>query len=237
MSIEFQHLTFPLQTLPTGETTIIHAYQFKGGDGPSIYIQANLHGPEIIGTPLSGMLIRYLQSLEQLNGTVTIVPCANPLGVNESSTALDGRWNKKSGYNWNRIFLVDKQWRSAQEKDLYYQTMLQTPNLSIEDKLAATQHTIAGTPNYVIDLHCCGIETCHYLFSFPDHIEHFAECDTRVVINVDEDGFANSSFMGSFYSPFMEYGDDSPKVCTWEVGGDQQIDRGILDQRWLQLKR
>lgn len=236
MPITFEHTQHPIQKLPTGETSFVQAYRFQGGAGPNIYIQANLHGPEIIGTPLIGLLIEYLKSLEHINGSITLVPCANPLGVRESSTALDGRWNKKSGYNWNRIFSVENRWSSAKEKDEYYRNLLDSHNLSIEDKLTAVLHTIAGVPDYVIDLHCCGIETCNYVFSFPEQAESFHPFDARLMITIDQPGFADTSFMGSFYSTFLEYPGKRPHVCTWEVGGDQQVDRQILNERWTQLK-
>lgn len=236
MPVKFSQTQYPLQNLPTGETTYINAYRFEGEPGPAIYIQANLHGPEIIGTPLVGLLITYLKTLGTITGSITLVPCANPLGVKESSTALDGRWNKKSGYNWNRIFATEKKWQNSEEKFSHYQDLLEQKNLSIEDKLTAILHSIAGTPDYVIDLHCCGIETCNYLFTFPECIDAFKPFDTRLCVSVDKPGFAEGSFMGSFYTPFSEYPGSKPKVCTWEVGGDQQVDRRILDERWQQLK-
>lgn len=236
MPIKFEHTQHPLQNLPTGETSFVQAYRFQGGPGPNIYIQANLHGPEILGTPLIGLLIEYLKGLKHFNGSITLVPCANPLGVKESSTALDGRWNKKSGYNWNRIFSSDHRWTSAEEKDTHYRNLLKTHNLSIEDKLAAVLHGIAGTPDYVVDLHCCGIETCSYIFSFPGHTESFHPLDPRVMIEIDQPGFTNTTFTRSFHATFLEYPGKRPHVCTWEIGGDQQVDRHILNERWTQLK-
>jgi len=237
MPIEFSKTSHIVQTLPTGDPHTIHAYHFAGEPGPSIYIQANLHGPEIIGTPLIGKLIEYLHTLDTIKGSITLVPCANPLAVNDSNLALDGRWNKKSGQNWNRIHDFGQQWHSREDKKNYLTNFLKTQGISIEKKLSATLHLIAGQPDYIIDLHAAGLYSCDYRFVMPQCINDFDLLGNELALINDSSDFIFGDFKGSFVRPFRDTPELISKACTWELAGDQQVDRSILEARWVAMKR
>ena len=70
--------TVVLATLPSGVelTTTVHTY--RGGDGPTLYVQAAQHGREVNGTEVLRRFHDRL-SIDSLSGTVIAVPVANPL--------------------------------------------------------------------------------------------------------------------------------------------------------------
>lgn len=100
--------TIDLFKLASGDVLSLQVYKFKGDrPGKKAYIQANLHGAEIVGNGVIQKLIEYLSALDakQLQGEIWLVPVCNPLGVNQRSHFFStGRFNSYDGKNWNRIF-------------------------------------------------------------------------------------------------------------------------------------
>ena len=100
--------SFDLLTMASGDTLSLQVYKFIGDrPGKKIYIQANLHGGEIVGNAVIQQLIDYLLSVEQerIQGEIWLVPVCNPLGTNQRSHFFaTGRFNSYDGKNWNRIF-------------------------------------------------------------------------------------------------------------------------------------
>ena len=101
-------LTIDLLKLASGDILSLQVYQFKGDrPGKKAYIQANLHGAEIVGNAVIQQLIERLTELDssQLQGEICLVPVCNPLGTNQRSHFFStGRFNSYDGKNWNRIF-------------------------------------------------------------------------------------------------------------------------------------
>lgn len=94
-SVNGQILTVPVFTL-TGEMP-----------GPTVYIQANMHGAEIQGNAVIYQLLKRLSSLD-IRGQITLVPQANPLGGNHKSGEYTlGRFDPLTGENWNRLYHCD----------------------------------------------------------------------------------------------------------------------------------
>ncbi|MEL6927642.1 MAG: succinylglutamate desuccinylase/aspartoacylase family protein [Cyanobacteria bacterium J06600_6] len=108
--------TIELLKLASGDILSLQVYKFKGDrPGKKAYIQANLHGAEIVGNAVIGQLIEHLSTIEsdRLEGEIWLVPVCNPLGVNQRSHFFStGRFNSYDGKNWNRIF-----WDYEQEAD------------------------------------------------------------------------------------------------------------------------
>lgn len=100
--------TIDLYKLASGDILSLQVYKFIGDiPGKKAYIQANLHGAEIVGNGVIQQLIEYLMTLDQsqLRGEIWLVPVCNPLGVNQRSHFFaTGRFNSYDGKNWNRIF-------------------------------------------------------------------------------------------------------------------------------------
>ena len=70
----------------------------RGGDGPTLFLQAGIHGPEVIGQ-LS--IARFLRGLDlgQLRGRIAALMVANPLGFRAQN-----RLTPQDGANLNRVF-------------------------------------------------------------------------------------------------------------------------------------
>ncbi|BAZ45704.1 succinylglutamate desuccinylase/aspartoacylase [Chondrocystis sp. NIES-4102] len=100
--------TIDLLQLASGDFLSLQVYKFVGKQsGKKAYIQANLHGGEIVGNAVIHQLIEWLITLDesQLLGEIWLVPVCNPLGVNQRSHFFStGRFNSYDGKNWNRIF-------------------------------------------------------------------------------------------------------------------------------------
>ena len=100
--------TIDLLKLASGDVLSLQVYKFVGErSGKKAYIQANLHGAEIVGNAVISQLIEFLMSIDRssLQGEIWLVPVCNPLGVNQRSHFFStGRFNSYDGKNWNRIF-------------------------------------------------------------------------------------------------------------------------------------
>ncbi|MGQ3355452.1 MAG: hypothetical protein ACT6XY_05185 [Phreatobacter sp.] len=103
-----QRETLRLSPQTTGCQFEVEVYRFGTGSGPRVYVQAGLHADEVPGYLLAVHLIDPLIRLEEegaICGTVTIVPCANPIGLSQRVLGEpQGRFDLASGANFNRGF-------------------------------------------------------------------------------------------------------------------------------------
>ncbi|OKH14663.1 succinylglutamate desuccinylase/aspartoacylase family protein [[Limnothrix rosea] IAM M-220] len=94
--------------LASGDRLAIQVYKFRGqNSGKKVYIQANLHGCEIVGNAVVHRLIEYLSDVPQeaIAGEIWIVPTCNPLATNQRGHFYaTGGFHAYSGEDWNRIF-------------------------------------------------------------------------------------------------------------------------------------
>ncbi|WP_394230829.1 succinylglutamate desuccinylase/aspartoacylase family protein [Shewanella colwelliana] len=96
--------------LATGQDLELPIFQFEPAHitAPSVYIQANVHGAEVQGNAVIYQLMQLLENCE-LRGKVTLVPLANPLGINQKSGEFTlGRFDPITGVNWNREYFDHK---------------------------------------------------------------------------------------------------------------------------------
>lgn len=100
--------TVPLRQLASGDRLSLQVYKFIGSKpGKKVYIQANLHGAEIVGNAVIHQLIEFLVNLEdtELAGQIWLVPVCNPLSTNQRAHFFSsGRFCAYEGKDWNRIF-------------------------------------------------------------------------------------------------------------------------------------
>ena len=92
-----------------GDPVQVGAWRFEGGrGGPKVHLQAGVHADEIAGMLVLHLLMQRLQVAEsqgRLNGSVTVVPQANPLGIGQFRQGrILGRFHDASGQNFNRGF-------------------------------------------------------------------------------------------------------------------------------------
>lgn len=78
-------------------------------DGPTLWVQGCIHGPEVVG-PMA--ILRFLKTLElgELRGTVACLLIANPLGFRGYN-----RLTPQDGYNLNRVFPGDPDGHHTQQ--------------------------------------------------------------------------------------------------------------------------
>jgi len=236
--MNYQKKSYPITQLATGEELFIHTYTFHGSKpGQNIYIQANLHGPEIIGTPLLGMLIDYIQNLTDIPGNITITPCANPIAVQQAANNVHlGRWNPKNGNNWNRIFTIHNEFTTHEEYIDYYEQVLSDNTSSIEQKLAAQLYLISYQAEYVLDIHTTGCENVNHLFTFERSHNIFSELGAQIHLETDPKN-CSITFDESHIVPVLNQKEENwPHACTWEIHHHSHISQKILDQRFTQLK-
>ncbi len=224
-----QQQLIDLQTLASGDVLQLQTYQFKGKTGnKKVYIQANLHGAEIVGNAVIYELIQFLSQLkpEDIAGEILLVPFCNPLGVNQRSLFFStGRYNPYDGNNWNRIF-----WDYVDEKPDFDTFVSQNINLSksvIQDNyrqqiiskfkqkikqqtargLSFSQHyrnqlhLLSLSADYVIDIHSSSIEAIDYLYCFEQRqksADYFL-LDYAILMN-KYDGYA---FDEAFLNPWL----------------------------------
>jgi len=224
-----------IQELNNGQNLELISHTFDSGlPGPNIYLQANLHGPEIFGTYLLGKIVdgfkKNISKVKNFKGTLVIVPCANPMGSqNVAYNTMLGRWNPVSGVNWNRIFET-KSFSNKQEKLNFYKQQLASDNLSIELKLASQLMILSSKADYIIDIHTTGKESLNHIFSKGEYIKYFKSLKPEVVIEttntIPEGSFENASVW-----PLMNGQDTPPITCTWEASSHSIIDYLQIQER------
>ncbi|SEK98459.1 hypothetical protein SAMN05216262_104166 [Colwellia chukchiensis] len=94
--------------MASGAALTVPVYRIQGqGHGPSVYIQANMHGAEVQGNAVIFQLLEQLKHI-RLNGDITLVPYANPVGCNHKNGEYTlGRFDPITGVNWNRMYHYD----------------------------------------------------------------------------------------------------------------------------------
>ncbi|WP_133309785.1 succinylglutamate desuccinylase/aspartoacylase family protein [Parashewanella spongiae] len=170
--------------LATGQALTIPVYQFtpENPSGPSVYIQANVHGAEVQGNAVIFELMKQLENTH-LNSVVTLVPLANPMGINQKSGEFTlGRFDPITGINWNREYYDHnfdiEYWytknQSHNDSDLFSafrqtllsscQQRLQNPwGISTGQRLATELQILGHQADIVFDLHT-GPKSCKHMY-------------------------------------------------------------------------
>ena len=187
--------TIDLLKMASGDTLSLQVYKFIGVQpGKKVYIQANLHGAEIVGNAVIHNLIEYLVTLEQdkLKGEIWLVPLCNPIATNQRGHFFaTGRFNSYDGKNWNRIFWDYS--KEASDLTQFAKSQLDLPldairqnylakiqqawqkqlakiqqpsSATISEQYRATLQSICLDADYVIDIHSSSNQAIDFLFCF-----------------------------------------------------------------------
>jgi uncharacterized protein len=219
-----------LQKLASGDIFYLQVYKFVGRDrGKKAYIQANLHGAEIVGNAVIYRLIEWLSGLDDrhLLGEIWLVPVCNPLGVNQRSHFFStGRYDPYNGKDWNRIF-----WDYEKEGEDLFRFARSTLNLPIEiirekylhkiysawqkqaERLQRSSYipfnqqyrdrlqSLCLDANYIIDIHSSSNQAIDYLYCFQEREESakYFLLDRGIMMN-EYDGDA---FDEAFLKPWL----------------------------------
>ncbi|MEM8828451.1 MAG: succinylglutamate desuccinylase/aspartoacylase family protein [Cyanobacteria bacterium P01_G01_bin.19] len=222
--------TIELFKLASGDIFSLQVYKFIGHKpGKKVYIQANLHGAEIVGNAVIQQLIEFLSNLDtaQLQGEIWLVPVCNPLGVNQRSHFFStGRFNSYDGKNWNRIFWdyekeatdikefaksqVDYEpeairanylakIRQAWNKE--QQRLSQPRSAPISRQYRYQLQSLCLDANYVIDIHSSSNQAIDYTFGFQERIESAKYLLLEYAILMDE--YDGDAFDEAFLKPWL----------------------------------
>ncbi|MGL6341936.1 MAG: succinylglutamate desuccinylase [Waterburya sp.] len=222
--------TIDLFQLASGDIFTLQVYKFIGKQpGKKAYIQANLHGAEIVGNAVIHQLIEWLTTLDesQILGEIWLVPVCNPLGVNQRSHFFStGRFNSYDGKNWNRIFWDYE--KEAEDLSEFAQSQLQLDPQTIRDnylakiKQAWTQEleaikkpssapisqqyryqlqSLCLDANYVIDIHSSSNQAIEFTFVFKERIASAKYLLLDYGILMDE--YDGDAFDEAFLKPWL----------------------------------
>lgn len=222
--------TIELQKLSSGDRLYLQIYKFIGEKkGKKAYIQANLHGAEIVGNAVIYQLMEYLQTLksDQIEGEIWLVPVCNPVGVNQRTHLFStGRFNPYDGKDWNRIF-----WDYEKENPYLRSFAISQMDFNDEqirknflakisdsfEKKRKSNNTVRGIDyskrysdtlqslcldaNYVIDIHSSSMECISYLYSFESRREsaEYLLFDYGILM----DYYEGMSFDEAFLKPWL----------------------------------
>ncbi|OWY37676.1 succinylglutamate desuccinylase [Xenophilus sp. AP218F] len=156
------------------------------GRGEKVYIQSSLHADELPGMLVAWHLKKRLQQLEAdgaLLGEVTLLPAANPIGLNQNlaGQAL-GRFEQMSGQNFNRhypplaqaVFMdvcgqlgPDAAANTRLIRDSMKKQLAQQQPVTELQSLRHTLQTLACDADVVLDLHCDNRADLHLYTGTP----------------------------------------------------------------------
>lgn len=208
-----ERLDHPIKQLPSGDWLTLNLFRISGtAPGPHVHIQANVHGAEIQGNAVIYELMQWFCH-NPFNGTVTFIPHANPIAVNNKmGTWTYGRFNPITGDNWNRayddIFTRSKEMIGgsleefvAKNKDASWPQLKQDFKKFIFDSIKNLESSltkyganenklpflflqkIAATADIVLDLHT-GPVAVRYLYSADYQRQDALHFNFPFVINI-----------------------------------------------------
>jgi uncharacterized protein len=226
--------TVPLFQLSSGDTLSLQLFRFtnrssKLNSKPKVYIQANLHGAEIVGNAAIYELIEWLSALDphQINGEIWLVPACNPFSTNQRSHYFStGRFNPYDGRDWNRIFweypaetddltnFAEAHWDSeiGVIQD-HYSDLIQAQFETLSEKLRSpsgaplSEHyrfhlqSLCLDANYLIDIHSTSNQGLDYLYYFPrrEQSAQFFGLNWGILL----DQYDGDAFDESFIKPWL----------------------------------
>lgn len=219
-----------LLKLSSGDILYLQVYKFIGKQpGKKAYIQANLHGAEIVGNEVIYQLINFLMTLDesQIAGEIWLVPVCNPLSTNQRSHFFStGRFNSYDGKNWNRIFWDhEKEFNDLEtfaRSQIKYEVEIIRANYLAKIKLAWQQEldkieqpssvpwndryryqlqSLCLDANYVIDIHSSSNQAIDYIYCFQERQESAKYFLLDYGILIDE--YDGNSFDEAFLKPWL----------------------------------
>lgn len=165
------HESIPIAPSSIGTHRTVDVYRFgEPRPGVNVYIQAAIHADEQPASLVGAHLVQQLAALETtsaLRGQVTVVPVANPIGLDQVNRGHhDGRHDQRSGGNFNRDFpdlspLIAEQLAGNLDADSIVAEVRRTARMILEDwttmgELSALRvclMRLAIDADLVLDLH------------------------------------------------------------------------------------
>ncbi|QOL26037.1 succinylglutamate desuccinylase/aspartoacylase family protein [Thalassotalea sp. LPB0316] len=244
--------------MASGAKLTVPVYSIKGrGEGPSVYIQANMHGAEVQGNAVIYQLLELLKTLPVL-GDITLVPYANPVGANHKNGEYTlGRFDPITGVNWNRMYhynqaqitdFVDHLTNQPQaEIDQQFQQLLVG---NIEQKLEHNQYGLttgqriayqlqkmAHQADLVLDLHTGPISSKHlYCPEYAKASASYFDIEHTILIPDGFDGAMDEATFCPWWSLSKQLATKGiayqleRESFTVELGSQELIDLDVAEQ-------
>jgi predicted deacylase len=234
--------------MASGAKLTVPVYRIKGnGQGPNVYIQANMHGAEVQGNAVIFQLLEQLKHIE-LNGSITLVPYANPVGCNHKNGEYTlGRFDPITGENWNRMYHFDESiiepfakahlnQSNAETAQAFQALMVEQLSLKLNhnvygittgQRIAYQLQLLALQADLVLDLHTGPISSKHLYC--PDYArpsaEYFDIPHVLFIPNGFDGALDEATFCPWWYLQlkFAELGRDFPITKTEENQGKNAV--------------
>ena len=204
----------------------IPVYRLKGdGTGPSVYIQANMHGAEVQGNAVIFQLLEQLKHLN-LNSDITLVPYANPIGCNQ---------NLVTQFAKNHT-----QYDDATLKSNFKQALIDEVNsklngpaylLNTGKRIALNLQKLAHQADIVLDLHTGPISSKHlYCPTYATDSARYFNIEHVLLIPSDFDGAMDEANFCPWWhlsDALSEQGRELTipvEAFTVELGSQEKID-------------
>ncbi len=183
-------------TLPCGDNFSIRQLTLTSKNaGPTVFIQASVHGAELQGNPVICEVLNYLER-NDFNGTIHFVPLANPLATNnKQGTGTHGRFNSVTGDNWNRNYtdIIKQDYAlSGFDIDVFAKEHLSTPLETLKSAFKAKLHSALVTYQKSISEYGENTNKHHFLTlqslaASADYVLdlHTGPCATRYIYCAD----------------------------------------------------
>ncbi len=236
---------------PTGaEMTIPVITVDAGRPGPSVYIQANLHGAEVQGNAVIHHLLAAFEAHPPA-GRITLVPLANPLGINHKNGEFTlGRFDPVTGTNWNRQYHFEGQAIAdfavahldsgeAEIKAAFRQQLkdqirrrLQDPwGLPVGQQLALRLQQLSLDAEIVLDLHTGPISGRHlYLPSYARERARDFNIPLNILMGSDFGGALDEATFSPWWQLSEAFARQGRVIPVWvdgftlELGSQERLD-------------
>jgi len=241
--------------MASGAKLTVPVYRFKGqGSGPSVYIQANMHGAEVQGNAVIYQLLELLGDIP-LRGDITLVPYANPVGCNHKNGEYTlGRFDPITGVNWNRMYHyndmlvtdfakqhaqasdseIERAFKAALIADIDDQLDHNIYGLTTGQRIAYQLQQMAHQADIVLDLHTGPISSRHlYCPEYAQNSARYFNIEHTILIPNSFDGALDEATFCPWWSlaeAFAEQGRSlslNKESFTVELGSQEQIDLDV----------
>ena len=244
--------------MASGAKLTVPVYRLTGnGNGPSVYIQANMHGAEVQGNAVIFQLLEILRTLT-LNGDVTLVPYANPVGANHKNGEYTlGRFDPITGVNWNRMYHFNsslvtpfaEQYIEASEQEIEdkFKSVLLADiddkldhniyGLTTGQRIAYQLQKMAHQADIVLDLHTGPISSKHlYCPEYALTSANYFDIPHTIIIPNEFDGAMDEATFCPWWTLQQAFADLGRKFSltkesfTVELGSQEQIDLDVAHE-------
>jgi hypothetical protein len=185
-----------------GNNIKILGYTFSGKrKGKSVYIQGGIHGGEVTFWILNKLFS--ILSKEDISGSVTLIPIANPLAWNtQIYFNTPGKFNLQNGKDWNRNFPGNK-------------------NGSFSERIAFELYSKAKDADFILDLHTSRDSVPFTIISRKEDIQYAKTLG--IELNYFSDDLNNKTYEGCLTNQ-IELSQGKPAM-TIECGGHDSYNK------------